>query len=353
MVRLSITERFPGWPNVKGEPVIGAGVDGRKLRPMGTRQRDVLQRTLDAYSRSNRGVTAPDIGAKTPQDRGAIYLIWRTLERRGLVLRDPPGVKGTIPAPGAADALAAAGARDQGPTLAPKARVLFGKRVAPDTATGTAFPSTVADPDGFPFQPGDHTGKLGRIVAKGRWAGMPIYALTLEERATCPRTCQMWTSCYGNGMPLAKRYRHGPQLEDRIRVGLWDLDGWNPQGYVIRLHILGDFYSVAYALLWRQLLDLHPLLNVFGYTAHSPDSEVGRVIRFTRMMYRDRWAVRFSGASIKFSARTINRLPDKPRQPEGFACPEQLGLVPDCASCGLCWTSRDPILFVDHAYLGK
>jgi hypothetical protein len=44
--------------------------------------------------------------------------------------------------------------------------------------------------------------KIGRRMKKGRWAGMEILSLTLEEHATCPATCQQWKSCYGDNLHL-------------------------------------------------------------------------------------------------------------------------------------------------------
>ena len=40
-------------------------------------------------------------------------------------------------------------------------------------------------------------GKLGKKILKGKWSGMPIYTGTLEERATCRKTCEHWNNCYG------------------------------------------------------------------------------------------------------------------------------------------------------------
>jgi hypothetical protein len=41
----------------------------------------------------------------------------------------------------------------------------------------------------------------------------------------------------------------------------------------MRVHNLGDFYSVEHVELWRTLLERHPALRVWGYTArwHSDD----------------------------------------------------------------------------------
>jgi hypothetical protein len=80
----------------------------------------------------------------------------------------------------------------------------------------TLFPTTVRDVgQEWLLKGGEHSGKIGRRVTKGAWKGFPIFTLTLEERATCPVSCALWHSCYGNHMPMARRWRHGPELLER------------------------------------------------------------------------------------------------------------------------------------------
>ena len=137
----------------------------------------------------------------------------------------------------------------------------------------TIFPSRVVDVKDSPrlLVSGMNNRKIGRKVVKGEWAGMPIYTLTLEERATCPTYCPTWATCYGNGMHWPRRHRHGPELEMGIRLELRDLAEKHPLGFVARLHVLGDFYSQNYVGLWIKLLADHDALHIFGYTARAGD----------------------------------------------------------------------------------
>ena len=48
------------------------------------------------------------------------------------------------------------------------------------------------------------------------------------------------------------------------KLRLLDID--HPNGFAVRLHNLGDFYSLQYVALWRRLLARHPALHVWGYT---------------------------------------------------------------------------------------
>src|SRR6185312_9774493 len=112
----------------------------------------------------------------------------------------------------------------------------------------TLFPGRVRSPFAAPqvLAPGSWQRKIGARVEKGPWKGMPLFTLTLEERATCPRSCSNYAVCMGNGMPFAQRNRAGLSLEVTIAKELRLLQERHPNGFVVRAHILGDFYSPEY-----------------------------------------------------------------------------------------------------------
>jgi hypothetical protein len=66
-------------------------------------------------------------------------------------------------------------------------------------------------------------------VTKGRYKGFFIFTLTLEERATCPRTCLEWKTCYGNSMNWARRIKHGRAFEERLWEELAEKQAKHPQ----------------------------------------------------------------------------------------------------------------------------
>jgi hypothetical protein len=215
----------------------------------------------------------------------------------------------------------------------------------------TLFPKSVVSVDQSPrlFISGVNQRKIGKAVVKGRWKGMPIYCLTLEERATCPRSCDVWHDCYGNNMHWARRHAHGPALEHRIIDELLELNRVHPNGFVIRLHILGDFYSVGYVELWHELMKLLPGLHVFGFTAHDPESEIGAAIirwmQWSNEQTDARAWIRFSGIdAYSLGALVIDRESDS----RHVVCPAQTGETYCCGTCGLCWTMDKTIEFVRH-----
>ena len=141
--------------------------------------------------------------------------------------------------------------------------------------------------------------KLGKKVRKGHFKGFPIYTLTLEERATCPKSCVHWLDCYGNNMRYAYRYQSGSALEAMLETELAELQRKHPQGFLVRLHILGDFYSVSYVAKWASWLGKFPALHVYGYTANQPNASDSELYWSINLSLRDnangRFAVRFSG----------------------------------------------------------
>lgn len=208
----------------------------------------------------------------------------------------------------------------------------------------TIFPSRVISPDNSVLKSGDNQRKLGKIITKGRWKGFPVFSLTLEERATCPTTCLQWRSCYGNNSGHAKRYEHGSDLERQLWKELYFLQQKYPGGFVVRAHLLGDFYSVSYVDLWRAALDHFPAMCVFGYTAWTCDTAIGQAVAKIRNSHWDRFAVRTSGAR-----RGLRTIVFQARAPKGvIPCPAQEGRTASCSTCGLCWQTKRPIGFKAH-----
>lgn len=235
---------------------------------------------------------------------------------------------------------------------APLRRVLRLAADHPAAVEGrTLFPGRVAVPSASApvLRSGHHNRKIGAWVEKGRWAGMPIYTLTLEERATCPRTCRHWGDCYGSSMNWPVRNAAGPELEARLAVELAQLQARYPTGFVVRLHVLGDFASVAYVQRWLGWLGQFPALRVFGYTARQPDDPIGALLRDASDRLWDRFAIRLSnGGASERGATTIYRAPASPRVDGAIVCPAQTGRTDCCATCALCWGMRQNIVFLAH-----
>lgn len=233
---------------------------------------------------------------------------------------------------------------------------LFPRHPAVVNAT-TIFPKSVvrASHSRRLFPSGEHQAKLGKVVLKGPWAGLPIFTFSLEERASCPTSCHVWRACYGNGMPLARRHRIEDEADRRaIFEALAVLcHEHRHTGLVLRLHVLGDFLDVDYATRWQAALIQHAGLHIFGYTAHKRTSFVGAIVREMNQAMPDRCAIRFSheskgGWEEPMGATTHwgDSLP-----PPGIPCPQQTEKTLTCGTCGACWSeaTRDrTIVFRGH-----
>jgi hypothetical protein len=221
----------------------------------------------------------------------------------------------------------------------------------------TIYPTTVRTPRrdnnaNWALKSASNTAKIGGEIRKGKWKGYPAYTLTLEERATCPTACRHWRSCYGNKMHWTERMQAGADLEWRLEreVALLDID--HPNGFAVRLHNLGDFYSAGYVELWDTLLERHAGLHVWGYTARWQVNEDPIAAALVDVVGRnwDRFAIRFSNAPTPFSTCpttiTIETRHQKPA--DAILCPEQVGRTESCSTCALCWHTKRRIAFLQH-----
>ena len=241
------------------------------------------------------------------------------------------------------------------------------QQTSPDAAyvveRRTRYPATRRHPNDAPrlLIDGKNNVKLGTRIQKGEWLGYPLFSLTLEERATCSDDCFMKLDCYGNSMHMARRHIHGEALEDRLSEEIADKAAKHPEGFVVRLHVLGDFYSLAYALRWHDFMDAYPALHVFGYTHRHPwaedenDAMIGSAIESIKHAHPNRFRVRWSSEKpMPDGATVIRRSFDGPIVPEGQICSTYITNEASCATCGMCWADsmRDrTIVFPLHGPL--
>lgn len=152
-------------------------------------------------------------------------------------------------------------------------------------------------------------------------------------------------------MPWSDRVEAGADLEWRLEREVAILDMDFPHGFVCRLHILGDWYSVPYVALWRKLLERHPALHVYGYTARidvDNDPIAAALAKLTADVGWQRFAMRFSNSPM--TTRSTVSVEHPYQVPRGtILCPEQIGRTESCSTCGLCWQQPDKrIAFIQH-----
>lgn len=181
-------------------------------------------------------------------------------------------------------------------------------------------------------------GKGDSIVTKGHWRGMPMFGISLEERATCPPTCDQWDNCFANNMHGAYRIDHThPEFFERLEAEVAAKALLYRWGFVVRVHVIGDYFSEEYAKFWVYLLDQYPALHIFGFSHWGRDTPIGRVIGAANTNPRH-W-VRFSNQGGPMSANVDG---------EGIQCPQQTSKTASCLTCGVCWSTKQPVSFIEH-----
>jgi hypothetical protein len=149
----------------------------------------------------------------------------------------------------------------------------------------------------------------------------------------------------------AIRWQAGEDLEWCLQREVALLDLRHPNGFAVRLHTLGDFYSVPYVELWRSLLDRHSALHIWGYTARiDEDDPITAALVSLVKQYWDRCAIRFSNAPFPFEAPSTITIETGYQKPADgtILCPEQIGKTESCSTCALCWQTTRRIAFIQH-----
>ena len=202
-----------------------------------------------------------------------------------------------------------------------------------------------------PLKTVDSNRKLGngkKIVQKGKWKGQPMYALTLEERATCPTSCYFWDSCYMNSVFFAPR-QSTEGLDVRLYSQLKDISDKYPKGFVVRLHVSGDFFSVEYVKFWEQCLKDFPQMTIFVFSARigkDNDQDIHEALKSMIYKYPDRWYVRFS--DNKAGRGKLIYASNENFKGKHFVCPEMEGKTSSCLDCMACLTSKKTVMFKTH-----
>ena len=218
----------------------------------------------------------------------------------------------------------------------------------------TRYPKSVRHPDGdvSVLKKGSNNKKLGWKVTAKKWRGKRMFSLTLVERDTCPHSCHHWEDCYGNNMPFAHRFAVGDDstgwtdLELRLKKEVGELMTRYPQGIVVRLHVLGDFYSVNYVHVWEGLLLQYPELCVFGYTGRELTDPIGKAIHHLNKASHGRFVIRYSRSKPYDGVNRYAATEDF--EGDNFTCPEQIGKIKSCAACGACWIANKTVRFLSH-----
>ena len=228
---------------------------------------------------------------------------------------------------------------------------------APAGTAGTLFPGTVKSHGPTErekiLKDGIGNVKIGGHVLVGELKGARIFLLTLEERQTCPKSCAMWVTCYGNGMQQARRWTWDAALRAGLEAEIAELCGEHDK-VLLRLHVLGDFPDLAAVRFWAEQMHLHRNLFIYGFTAWRDDTPIGRALSAMTYDFAGRFWMRHSGQTGDWGAVVIDWPTEASKIGDMAVCPEQQHAIgaPDrkthCGSCGLCWSHPAGVVFIQH-----
>jgi hypothetical protein len=229
----------------------------------------------------------------------------------------------------------------------------------------TVYRKTVVlwqDGDREPLKPASDNDKFKHTgITRLDFAGAPMYSLTLEERATCSDTCGQLLTCFGNNMPFAKRYEFTPELAAAIDAQLARLTR-KGRRIVLRLHVLGDFFSEEYVYFWRRMLDKYTTLAVFGYTHWPHITKQGMAVLMLNNDFKGRCYIKRSldrkdqiGVAEQNRGYTIV-VKSWDDTPKGWVkCPAQKDKEKNgdnatigCANCAICISTDANVAFLEH-----
>ena len=177
--------------------------------------------------------------------------------------------------------------------------------------TSTRYQKSIKNATEFSvLKKGSSNKKLGFKVTAKKWRGKRLYSLTLVIEIAS----------------LLEKHK---------------------EGIVIRLHVLGDFFSVDYVKFWEDMLFYNPKLCLFGYTGRQLDTRIGNAIRILNLRFGERCVIRHSWNKESNGLAELYAA-EESFEGKSFICPEQTGKVKDCASCGLCWTTNKTVKFLSH-----
>jgi hypothetical protein len=149
-------------------------------------------------------------------------------------------------------------------------------------------------------------------------------------------------------MQWTDRVAAGADLEWRLPREVALLETYHPNGFAVRLHVLGDFYSAEYVGLWRDMLARHSALHVWGYSArHDKDDPIAAALMALVQDQWERFAIRFSNAPSE-TCSTISIEHPLQCPADAIVCPEQIGKTESCSTCALCWQTEKRIAFLQH-----
>ncbi len=184
---------------------------------------------------------------------------------------------------------------------------------------------------------------LGRGNSKvGR---LPTFSL--PSRFTCPGATP-WCIEHCYALRFERMFDNCRRAYTRNLVLTWDPGRFvqvmdvllPPDSPWLRIHVSGDFYSAAYANLWRRICETRPHTRFWAYTRSWTVASIRPALEQLRAL-----------PNVQLFASVDTDMPSPPRdwrtayieidtRAVGMPCRHQHGRVESCLDCGYCFIER-------------
>ncbi|MDR2145420.1 MAG: hypothetical protein LBE91_03035 [Tannerella sp.] len=193
-----------------------------------------------------------------------------------------------------------------------------------------------------------------------------ILIWNLPPLLTCPAKTQ-WclTHCYNADTdlikyPLNKWLENWWLFENKREILQEKINNQiklSPKPCAVRLHSSGDFFSYDYLVFWESIIKENKEVIFWGYTRSwvipGISNELKKLNELENVNIFASWD-KYMGQipndwKICVVCSNVEEVKEFERDDNYISCPEQFGLTPNCASCGLCMTkNRKNIIFIIH-----
>ena len=194
-----------------------------------------------------------------------------------------------------------------------------------------------------------------KIGKSGKFA-TTVFVWNLPAMATCPGASSWCSNACYNADPRIEKFPVSEWIQnwawaihrpDELRAALLRQIREAPPPTAVRIHSSGDFFSVGYIDLWLSIVQLSPASQFWAYTRSWVRDDLRQGLDRLRLQENVElfasWDMTMRPAPkgwrrsivVDPESETIIRDADL-----SLVCPEQDGLLPNCASCGYCFTRR-------------
>lgn len=193
---------------------------------------------------------------------------------------------------------------------------------------------------------------ISRFGKGNNKVGSGVFTYSRLPHATCPgRTTACEAMCYADRVVA----------ESGAVAAVWARNSATeavpealPDGCrLLRLHVSGDFTSVAYIDGWTALLSRYPDVTVWAYTRSWRVPKLLPALERLRALPKVQLFASMDASTDELPPADWRRawMQGDVRLvgARSLVCPEQTGAQPDCEACGYCFTdyARD-VTFIEH-----